>query len=45
MGTRFLADLLTKNEEGLWNELSAPYNLGWVKVRQFIINVLADALA
>lgn len=41
----FWADLLTKNEEELWNKLSAPYDLGWVKVRQFIINVLADALA
>jgi hypothetical protein len=41
----FWADLLTKNEEGLWKDLSARHDLGWVKVRQFIINVLADALA
>jgi pimeloyl-ACP methyl ester carboxylesterase len=41
----FWADLLTKNEEELWKGLSAQHNLSWVKVRQFVINVLADALA
>ena len=41
----FWADLLTQNEEELWKKLSAPYGLGWVKVRKFTINVLADALA
>jgi len=41
----FWADLLTKNEDDLWKKLSAPYDLGWVKVRKFVINVLADAVA
>lgn len=41
----FWADLLTKNEEELWKKLSAAYDLDWVTVRKFIINVLADALA
>ena len=29
----FWADLLTKNEEELWKDLSAQHNLSWVKVR------------
>src|SRR5215475_6492524 len=41
----FWADLLTKNEDDLWKKLSAPHDMGWVKVRKFIINVLADAIA
>jgi len=41
----FWADLLTPNEEELWKKMSTGYDLDWVTVRKFIINVLADALA
>ncbi len=41
----FWADLLTPKEEELWKKMSTGYDLDWVTVRKFIINVLADALA
>jgi pimeloyl-ACP methyl ester carboxylesterase len=41
----FWADLLTQKEDDMWKALSPNHDLGWEKVRQFVINVLADALA
>jgi pimeloyl-ACP methyl ester carboxylesterase len=41
----FWADLLTPKEDDLWKALSPNHDLGWETVRQFVINVLADALA
>jgi hypothetical protein len=41
----YWADLLTGPEEKLWNDVSASFNLDWVKIRKFFINVFADAIA
>jgi hypothetical protein len=41
----YWADLLTGPEEKLWNNLSASFNLDWVTIRKFFINVFADAIA
>jgi hypothetical protein len=41
----FWADLLNDHERKLWDDLSRDYDLDWVTVRKFFINVFADAIA
>lgn len=41
----YWANLLNDQEVELWNRVSQSHDLDWVTVRQFFINVFADAIA
>jgi hypothetical protein len=41
----YWADLLNTRERDLWNALARDYDLDWVTIRKFFINLFADAIA